>query len=305
MGESEPVPAPDTLTAQAALVPDQPAVIDPEGERRTFAELEALANRLAQGLAGLGLAGGDPVIWCGPNSVEVLIVLHAARKAGLVAVPLAYRFTADEMRYVIADSGAAVVLVDAEQAERIAAVRAELPAVREVVVFDSPQWHALLDGPAEQRVPLRAVEHDDLAHGGQLGADGGDALGLLGVDEHHRGSAVGDHVAHLVGREAVGQRHGDQARFACGVQHDEHLDAVWAAPDHRVAPGEAEARQALCEPVGQRFQLGERAPFALGIDHGGLVRNQLGLRGEGVGSGHRLTLAHHGAARNAERAACG
>lgn len=56
MGESGSVPAPDTLTAQAALVPDQPAVIDPEGQRLTFAELEALANRLAHGLAGLGLA---------------------------------------------------------------------------------------------------------------------------------------------------------------------------------------------------------------------------------------------------------
>ena len=41
MGESGSVPAPDTLTAQAALVPDKPAVIDPEGERLTFAELEA------------------------------------------------------------------------------------------------------------------------------------------------------------------------------------------------------------------------------------------------------------------------
>ena len=132
--------APDPLTAQAALVPDTLAVLDPEGERLAFAELEARANRLAHGLAGLGLAGGDPVIWCGPNSVEVLVTLHAARKAGLVAVPLAYRFTADEMRYVIADSGAAVVLVDAEQAERVAAVRAELPAVREVVVFGSPEW---------------------------------------------------------------------------------------------------------------------------------------------------------------------
>ena len=142
------VTAPDSLTAQAALVPDTLAVLDPEGERLTFAELEARANRLAHGLAGLGLAGGDPVIWCGPNSVEVLVTLHAARKAGLVAVPLAYRFTADEMRYVIADSGAAVVLVDPEQAERVAAVRAELPAVREVVVFGSPEWHALLDGPA-------------------------------------------------------------------------------------------------------------------------------------------------------------
>ncbi len=148
MGESEPVPAPDSLSAQAALVPDKPAVLDPEDQRLTFAELEARANRLAHGLAGLGLTGGDPVIWCGPNSVEVLVVLHAARKAGLVAVPLAYRFTADEMRYVIADSGAAVVLVDAEQAERVAAIRAELPAVREVVVFGSPAWQALLGGPA-------------------------------------------------------------------------------------------------------------------------------------------------------------
>ena len=85
MGESGLVTAPDPLTAQAALVPDTLAVLDPEGERLPFAELEARANRLAHGLAGLGLAGGDPVIWCGPNSIEVLVTLHAARKAGLLA----------------------------------------------------------------------------------------------------------------------------------------------------------------------------------------------------------------------------
>ena len=152
MGQSGRVPdvapAPDALTAHAALIPDKPAVIDPEGERLTYAELETRANRLVHGLAGLGLLAGDPVIWCGPNSVEVLVVLHAARKAGLVAVPLAYRFTADEMRYVIADSGAAVVLVDPEQADRVAAIRVELPAVRDVVVFGSPEWDELLAGPA-------------------------------------------------------------------------------------------------------------------------------------------------------------
>ncbi|MBV9922429.1 MAG: AMP-binding protein, partial [Pseudonocardia sp.] len=147
------MPAPDSLSAQAALVPEKLAVIDPEGERLPFAELEARANRLAHGLSGLGLVGGDPVIWCGPNGVDVLVVLHAARKTGLVAVPLAYRFTADEMRYVIADSGAALVLVDPEQAERVAAIRPELPAVREVVVFRSPEWRALLDGPATPPPP--------------------------------------------------------------------------------------------------------------------------------------------------------
>ncbi len=155
MGESGRVPdvAPDSLTTNAALLPDKLAVIDPEGERLTFAELEARANRLVHGLTGLGLRSGDPIIWCGPNSVEVLVVLHAARKAGLVAVPLAYRFTADEMRYVIADSGAAVVLVDPEQAERVAAVRADLPAVREVVTLGGPAWDDLLAGPATPAPP--------------------------------------------------------------------------------------------------------------------------------------------------------
>jgi len=125
----------DSLTAHAATTPGKAAVIDPDGPTLTFAELEARANRLAHGLLHLGLTSGDRIVWCGPNSVEVLVVLHAARKIGLVAVPLAYRFTGDEMRHVIADSGAVIVLADAEPAERVAAIRADLAGVREVVVF--------------------------------------------------------------------------------------------------------------------------------------------------------------------------
>ena len=133
-------------------------------------------------------------------------------------------------------------------------------------------------------MPLRAAEHHHLAHGGQLGADGGDALGLLRVDEHHGRAAVGDHVAHLVGGEAVGQRHGDQARLARGVQRDEHLDAVGAAPDHRVATREAEAREAVRQPVGPGLQLGEREPFPLGVEHRGVSGTSAGLGGERVGA---------------------
>ena len=140
-------------------------------------------------------------------------------------------------------------------------------------------------------MPLRAAEHHHLADGGQLGADGGDALGLLRVDEHHGRAAVGDHVAHLVGGEAVGQRHGDQARLARGVQRDEHLDAVGPAPDHRVAAREAEAREAVRQPVGPGLQLGEREPLPLGVEHRERVGHQRGLGGEGVGSGHDPTLA--------------
>jgi acyl-CoA synthetase (AMP-forming)/AMP-acid ligase II len=154
-----PPPEPDILTAYATATPDKPAVIDPDGPTLTFAELEARTNRLATGLRGLGLGTGDRIVWCGPNSVEVLVLLHAARKIGLVAVPLAYRFTAEEMRFVIADSGAVVVLIDAEQADRIEAVRDALPGVREVVVFGGKAfagalaWDDVLAGGSEQPPP--------------------------------------------------------------------------------------------------------------------------------------------------------
>ena len=136
---------PDILTTWASATPDKLAVIDPdESVTLDYAELEARSNRLANGLRELGLRAGDRVVWCGPNSVEVLVVLNAARKIGLVAVPLAYRFTADEMRFVIGDSGALAVLVDAEQADRIAAIRDDLPEVKNVVVFRGPAFDGAL-----------------------------------------------------------------------------------------------------------------------------------------------------------------
>lgn len=150
---------PDSLTAHAAAIPDKVAVIDPDGSDVTYAGLEERANRLAHGLSGLGLRPGDRVVWCGPNSIEVLVVLHAARKLGLVAVPLAYRFTPDEMRHVIADCGADVVLADAEPAARLATVRADLPAVREVVVFRGEPfdgalaWDDVLAGGSDAALP--------------------------------------------------------------------------------------------------------------------------------------------------------
>jgi acyl-CoA synthetase (AMP-forming)/AMP-acid ligase II len=127
-------PGPDPLTVHAQVAPDRPAIVE-RGEITTFAELNTVVNRLANAFQSLGLARGERLVWCGPNSTEVLITVHAARKAGLIAVPLAYRFTAEEMHYVVDNSDATCVVVDAEQASRIAEVRDRLPKVREVIVY--------------------------------------------------------------------------------------------------------------------------------------------------------------------------
>src|SRR5438034_6373739 len=65
-------------------------VVDVSGGARpsttTWAELNALVNRLAHGLLAAGARPGERLVWCGPNSLEVLATIHAARKLNLVAV---------------------------------------------------------------------------------------------------------------------------------------------------------------------------------------------------------------------------
>ncbi|HEX7276215.1 MAG TPA: AMP-binding protein [Acidimicrobiales bacterium] len=126
---------PDPLAAYAAAVPDRPAVVDDDGRVATYADLNAEVNRLVGGLAALGFGGGERAVWCAPNSRQVLAFMHACRKLGLVAVPLSYRFTAEEMHHVLSDSGAVLVVVDAAQAPLVAPIVAGLPHVRETVVF--------------------------------------------------------------------------------------------------------------------------------------------------------------------------
>ncbi|MBM3672636.1 MAG: AMP-binding protein [Actinobacteria bacterium] len=131
---------PDVLAMHAEGNPDGLAVIvDRSGGARasttSFGELNALVNRLTHALWSLGAQPGERLVWCGPNSLEVITVIHAARKGSLVAVPLSYRFTPDEMAYVIDNSDATTVVIDAEQALLLAEVASLLPKVQRVIVF--------------------------------------------------------------------------------------------------------------------------------------------------------------------------
>jgi acyl-CoA synthetase (AMP-forming)/AMP-acid ligase II len=91
--------------------PDAPAVIE-DGVVTTWAALDAEVDRIAAGLAAFGLEPGDRAVWCGPNSTEVVVLMHAYRRLGLVSVPMPYRLTAGEAAHVLADSGASVAVVD-------------------------------------------------------------------------------------------------------------------------------------------------------------------------------------------------
>jgi fatty-acyl-CoA synthase len=92
------------------------------GERAwTYRELDQAAERAARQLRAAGLAPGDRVVAYGRNSDLYLIAWLGCTKAGLVHVPANYALSAPELRYILAQSGASLLLHDPTLAETAAA----------------------------------------------------------------------------------------------------------------------------------------------------------------------------------------
>jgi long-chain acyl-CoA synthetase len=108
-------------TSLAALVrsaarrrPDAPAVIAGE-QRLSWAELDAAVDRAAAGYAARDLRPGDRVAVQLPNGVPWLRAALGALRAGLVVVPVNTAYTDPELEYVLADSGAALLVAPTDR----------------------------------------------------------------------------------------------------------------------------------------------------------------------------------------------
>ena len=100
----------------AAQDPDKTAVVADGGRATSFGELATAANRLANGLRERGLGVGDVLALVLPNRVEYLALQLAAHQIGLHLLPVNRHLTTPETAYILADSGAALVVVDASTA---------------------------------------------------------------------------------------------------------------------------------------------------------------------------------------------
>jgi acetyl-CoA synthetase len=79
----------------------------------TYRELAARTDRFAQLLRNLGVAAGDRVLVRLPNSIDYPTAFLGSMKRGAIAVPTSTLLTADEVRYLVEDSGAAAIVIDA------------------------------------------------------------------------------------------------------------------------------------------------------------------------------------------------
>lgn len=104
--------------------PDGESIVT-EDETITWAELNEQTNRLANGLAALGVTHGDRIGILSGNCIEYLELAIAGYKLGSILVPLNVRLTPPELRYIIETAGCSIVVADAELADLATATLAE------------------------------------------------------------------------------------------------------------------------------------------------------------------------------------
>lgn len=88
-------------------------------ESRTYAELDAAANRWSRLFRTRGLEPGDHVAFAMENDVRFYEVVWGAHYAGLIYTPVSTRLTADEMNYIVNDCGARAVVATAGLVETV------------------------------------------------------------------------------------------------------------------------------------------------------------------------------------------
>ena len=318
------------LTVQAERLADKPAVVEdrPDGTviTWTYAEMNRQANRLANVFRDLGLKPGERFIWCGPNSLGVVNASHARQKIGATTVPLNYRLTPEETAYIVEDSDAVLVYVDAEFAETFARIRPKIPRVRDIVTFGGPTTPGMLDGDAlvanasDAEPPIAPADHPAsmLYTSGTTGRPKGavrlplDPAAVVPLLKHigfveedvyittgplyHSGPGGFMQIAQLFGNICIVQRRFDARRLApaCREVSREH-DVFGADPDpsRRESPG---AREGEVRPLEHEADDRERGAVVVrpqGAVPGGLSRRLAvgGLRLDGARRRHRARAA--------------
>jgi acyl-CoA synthetase (AMP-forming)/AMP-acid ligase II len=107
-----------------------------EGQRRTYAEMEERANRLAHHLEAHGVRPGDHVGIYAYNCVEWVEALWAIFKIRAVWININYRYVEDELRYLFDNADLVALIYQREFAPRVSAVRSAMPGLRHTVVLE-------------------------------------------------------------------------------------------------------------------------------------------------------------------------
>jgi long-chain acyl-CoA synthetase len=160
----------EALRRTASLHPDGVALrtVD-DSVSLTWSEVLARVDAIAGGLAGLGVGRGDAVALMLANRIEFHLLDLAAAMLGATPFSIYTTYPAEEIRYLIADSGARVAVVEPEYLEVMREARRELPDLQHLIMVGG-------QGGADT-IALDRVE------GSQPGFDVGGAAASVSADD--------------------------------------------------------------------------------------------------------------------------
>src|SRR3954447_14112450 len=147
----------DQLGRWARTTPDAWALRF-EGSGRTYAELDARVTRLARALRERGVGTGDRVAVLALNGMETWESYLAGVRLGAIVVPVNFRLVADEVAFVLQDSGATALIVDAALAGVGAKAREQAPDAAAVLTLGE-EFEAALAAAGDE--PLDVVVDED------------------------------------------------------------------------------------------------------------------------------------------------
>lgn len=103
----------DILRVRAQEGPNHPAIVMETGESVTYAQFDALADRVAAALQRDGVAPGEAVAVCALSSIPYTALFLGSLRAGVAVAPIAPSSTPEAIAGMVADCGAKLFFLDA------------------------------------------------------------------------------------------------------------------------------------------------------------------------------------------------
>lgn len=104
-----------------------------EREEVTYGEVNATANRIANGLLEFGLEKGDKVATFLPNCLEAVYLWFGISKAGLVDVPINPANNGDFLSHILNNSDAKVIVIDCSLLDKLKSIENQLSRLQKPI----------------------------------------------------------------------------------------------------------------------------------------------------------------------------
>ena len=195
-----------TVERAAKFFPDKAAIIFEE-RIITYAELNALANRLANAMKSNGLREGDRVALYLPNIPEFIVSYLATLKIGALAVSVNPMLKSEELKYLLNDCGARLLCTVGDLLPHVR--QPDYPELEHILICEGDAGdHSTLDAWLETGNPqAKAVDLDSDADAVILYTSGttgfpkgatlthGNVISNTWAAAHHAGYTLNDHIS--------------------------------------------------------------------------------------------------------------